>query len=94
MARKSETNGFGKVTVEFRQIADDWVLFYSSKPIAEPDQYYIYLSRAMGDWIKLHPKVRITHTLPMLSAGSTVAVHVWFSGALSPTPHPQAEPQA
>ena len=55
-----------------------WAVFLASGTPPEPADLPLYLSKAVAAWQKQTPTLTVRATLPIVSNGNTVAVHVWF----------------
>jgi hypothetical protein len=70
-------NGQTRTTINVREMLPGQVVFTIKK--AGPGMNAsVALGRAVLDWSKDHPDAEVTATLPIVSNGSTVAVHLWY----------------
>jgi hypothetical protein len=69
----------GQIVVDRVDLAPGWMCFVA-KPGTEPDPEKLPygLSRAIQDAFRQNPNLTVRATCPIVSAGNTVALHVWF----------------
>jgi hypothetical protein len=70
-------NGQSKVTINVREVMRGQVIFTIKGSVIERHAS-VALGRAILDWTKAHPDCEVVTTLPIVSGGNTVAVHLWY----------------
>ncbi|MHB0956867.1 MAG: hypothetical protein ACYC0X_13095 [Pirellulaceae bacterium] len=65
-------------TIDRIDLGTGWVCFQAGDNAPPPDRLPGYLSQTLCTWLQRNPKFVVRATLPIMVAGSTVAVHVWF----------------
>jgi hypothetical protein len=71
-------NGNTERKIHVREMADGRAVFYPDSLLELSDQYSIHLHRCFEQWLEQNPDVRVRATLPIVNAGQTVILHVWF----------------
>jgi hypothetical protein len=68
-----------QIEVERVELATGWAIF-QAKPDTDPrpDRLPFALGRAVTDMLRQTPTLTVRATLPIVSNGNTVAIHVWF----------------
>lgn len=67
-----------KIRVNRLDLGTGWVCFLAAEPPAKPEELPLYLSQSVVAWLKQTPTLKVKATLPIVSNGNTIAVHVWF----------------
>jgi hypothetical protein len=67
-----------KVLIDRVEMAAGWVCFLATEPPAKPEELPLYLSQSVSAWLRQTPTLTVRATLPIVSNGNTIAVHVWF----------------
>jgi hypothetical protein len=68
-----------RIHVDRIDVGAGWLCFVSkSGTDPRPDRLPYALSRAIEDTFKQTPTLTVRETLPIVSNGNTVAIHVWF----------------
>jgi hypothetical protein len=68
-----------KIEIESLDTATGWVIV-QAKPESDPspDRLSYALNQSVVAWSQQNPTLSIQATLPIVSQGNTVAVHLWF----------------
>jgi hypothetical protein len=75
-------NGASKGYTNAVTLGPGWVLFLASPSDPPPaEELPFALSQAVEQWLKSQPGVRVRATLPIVSGGNTVGIHVWYDEA-------------
>jgi hypothetical protein len=67
-----------KVTIQRVDIEEGWVMFQAGDPAPPPEELPHYLNDTIRGWLVRNKELSIRTTLPIVSGGNTVAIHVWF----------------
>jgi hypothetical protein len=68
-----------KIEVERVDMGTGWMCFVAKTGTdPRPDRLPFALSRAVTDTFQQTPTLTVRSTLPIVSQGNTVAIHVWF----------------
>ena len=68
-----------KIEVDRVDVAAGWMFFEAKEGTdPKPDKLPFAISRAIADTFRQTPTLTVRETLPIVSNGNTVAIHVWF----------------
>lgn len=68
------------ITVAVERPAPGWALFHVKEATAGTD-VSAFVHQTITTWLREHQQLRVRATLPIVTGGMTVAVHIWFDGA-------------
>jgi hypothetical protein len=72
-------NGASKGLTNAVTLGPGWVLFLASQSDPPPaEELPFALSQGMEQWLRSQPAVRVRATLPIVSDGNTVGIHLWY----------------
>jgi hypothetical protein len=74
----SDGNGSPGVTIDRVQLGLDWVYFEPGQNPPPIEELPIFLNQALLDWLRANPSFAVRATLPIVSGGATVGIHVWY----------------
>ena len=67
------------IEVQRLDMATGWVIFQATPETdPRPDRLPYALNQSVTAWARQNPTLCIRATLPIVSQGNTVAIHVWF----------------
>ena len=73
----SNGNGRSKIVIEAEQQGPGWILFKVKEAVSDPS---LTIHHCLMEWLK-ERGVRVRTTLPIVTGGMTVAVHLWYDGS-------------
>jgi len=72
-------NGSSKGFTNAVTLGPGWVLFAASQSDPPPaGELPFALSQALEQWLRSQPSVRVRSTLPIVSGGNTIGIHVCY----------------
>lgn len=72
-------NGSGRYEIDTVQLGAGWIFIELGKTKPSAAQQGAALSGALTGWLKQHPDCCVRSTLPIVSEGETVGVHLWYT---------------
>ena len=70
-------NGKARTLIQAREATPGQVVFTLKQTSPDVDTS-LALGRAVLDWTKDNPDAEVINTLPIVSGGNTVAIHLWY----------------
>jgi hypothetical protein len=80
--KRPQGNGSGKFEIG-QQDMGGWVRIVPGRQNL-PDDLAVYLSRALSDWFRQRPHLRMRCVVPVQRDGDTVELHAWYEAHLFP----------
>lgn len=71
-------DGDTQVTIDRIDLGTGWVCFQAGDKLPPPEELPGYLSQTLCTWLQRNPNFAVRAALPIMVAGNTVAIHVWF----------------
>lgn len=70
-----------RITVNAVVMGEGWMFFQPGEPTTtphSPSDIPFHLHQAICAWLHDHPGNHVRTTLPLVSSGNTVGIHVWY----------------
>ncbi|HJZ89265.1 MAG TPA: hypothetical protein VKE40_00235 [Gemmataceae bacterium] len=80
MAFRHQGNGEDRTQIDF-VARPNYVLICPLDATNLPPNIAAIVNRALTDWLKRTPGIRVRAVLPITQDGQTTAVHVWYDSA-------------
>jgi hypothetical protein len=71
-------DGDTQFTIDRIDLGTGWVCFQAGDKPPPPEELPGYLSQTLCTWLQRNPQFVVRAALPIMVAGNTVAIHVWF----------------
>jgi hypothetical protein len=71
-------DGDTQVTIDRIDLGTGCVCFQAGDKLPPPEELSGYLSQTLCTWLQRNPNFAVRAALPIMVAGNTVAIHVWF----------------
>jgi hypothetical protein len=71
-------DGQSRITIRVKEVTPGQLVFGVIKGRKSGKNVSIALGSAVLDWTRDHPKAEVVSTLPIVTNGVTVAVHLWY----------------
>lgn len=88
MKPQPKGNGSGQVQITLTD-KGGWLVIYPAQLHSLPHELPIFLSRALEDWFRERPHLRLRSACPIVQDGNTVVIHAFYDQVFWPGPAPR-----